>query len=457
MKFEKQKRGDEVLPEDVQMELEEMAAYLEELRRKIEEGSVSDQQTQQLEKVRGEFHDQVIESLLELSLIYGAKRNEGTKGVILEINIDELPEDIKEKFLDCYEADDQLGERVLAAKVIKVASSHGGLHEARMQTRAYDLVSQADESEHLAKIPMLRGYSEIEVKSEMVRAHLEHSGVKAGEKVEVLLMDFIPGEDLATHIFRRVLKTEEYYREMADRYDFDELQSHVANKLGYERPRAGDPGTNFEKKVYNANESKLFEFMRRNGIMIDREIIDRSLATLEKLRENGIYHNDIHPRNIMIETDEQGKIVDVYVIDFATAGDTEDAQGGNDFEQLRRYRSVSSGFAETKKDEVKSFLDSLHRLHSRAEGSGRYKGQLKDMREYLKSVIDDLEKLDPEKLKRMSIKIAGDQKWWELVGAEVLDLGGHDREKIRSLAEKLRDKASFPYVRVFWQKILNNM
>lgn len=457
MKFEKQKRGDEVLPEDVQMELEEMAAYLEELRRKIEEGSVSDQQTQQLEKVRGEFHDQVIESLLELSLIYGAKRNEGTKGVILEINIDELPEDIKEKFLDCYEADDQLGERVLAAKVIKVASSHGGLHEARMQTRAYDLVSQADESEHLAKIPMLRGYSEIEVKSEMVRAHLEHSGVKAGEKVEVLLMDFIPGEDLATHIFRRVLKTEEYYREMADRYDFDELQSHVANKLGYERPRAGDPGTNFEKKVYNANESKLFEFMRRNGIMIDREIIDRSLATLEKLRENGIYHNDIHPRNIMIETDEQGKIVDVYVIDFATAGDTEDAQGGNDFEQLRRYRSVSSGFAETKKDEVKSFLDSLHRLHSRAEGSGMYKGQLKDMREYLKSVIDDLEKLDPEKLKRMSIKIAGDQKWWELVGAEVLDLGGHDREKIRSLAEKLRDKASFPYVRVFWQKILNNM
>ena len=82
--------------------LEERSAQLAALHAQLE---IADQTKR--DETEKQFHHEVMEALLELSLLYGEKRDEGRDGVILEVNIEAWPQSIKEKFLEHFFADDE--------------------------------------------------------------------------------------------------------------------------------------------------------------------------------------------------------------------------------------------------------------------------------------------------------------------------------------------------------------
>lgn len=263
--------------------------------------------------------------LEKMVLEFAYKINEGENAIILRINTETVPEEI---ISTLRKAGINL-ESEHAIKLLKIYSAGTGRQEQMMQTRAQNIIGK--NKEKFALVPGTLLYKDIRLTPE-ARQQLRSLGLKiTGSRVEMIVMDFVNGEDVATILYKEALvrKFPELYSSVEDlrALSFDRLESETVSALGFKRP--GGKATNegereFEKRKINMeNVRLLLHFLRTKNFVLDKSIVKRLRASVNILHANGLAHRDLHERNVMIsgpyEAGSDTKDSTVVIIDFGTA------------------------------------------------------------------------------------------------------------------------------------------
>jgi hypothetical protein len=219
-----------------------------------------------------------------------------------------------------------------AIKVLKVYRAGAGEHEFKTLSHAYELLAQEKSA---AQTPRPSQFVVLEL-TEEERSHLNSFGAHLANQqpVEAFDMSFIEGKDFARIVYEEVigrctpeeligfLRPDEQPRDLIEEaasleYLFD-IVSHV---LKLENPLKVDATGVPQNDVRTLwkNSKKIFEFLTSRGFQVHPSIVSQLDTAVSILHKNGIYHNDLHERNLMIEgriDDASGK---VWILDFGAS------------------------------------------------------------------------------------------------------------------------------------------
>jgi len=266
---------------------------------------------------------------LEYALLRHAKKiNEGNNGVILRLNLNELPEDLKNDLA-------KMGiEGESVAKIIKVYNPGKGKKEFEHQTRAYEIASSKAGDPKYAQVPRPYLLRDLPIDEETQnKIANQSSGFRADKRIEVMVMDYIPGEDLSTQLFKEVIRRHPktvHLRDSVDDLNFAELNEEVVRALDFENPggKARDEGERIHEqlKVRAKNSSKIFDFLLKDGAEIYPQVAEQIGNTIDLMHCDGFTIRDGHHRNFMIAGDmfvrpgaETQPPPRAYIIDFENA------------------------------------------------------------------------------------------------------------------------------------------
>ncbi len=236
------------------------------------------------------------------------KKNEGNNGVIFKL---ELQDPNNENETVEY-----------AGKLLKVGSYEDLKAEYDNQIAAYEILEEeiangADPSKY-SKIPRPCFCFHLELDDEL-KKHLQEEGIKSsGDTQGLLLMDWIDGEDVATHLFKEALKRKESrFLETIKQGDFNQLHQAVGLEFEFAKPggkatRAGDKIFE-ERKVAADNESKIYRFLKKSGYIFPKNTLEQIRNTLDLFSSKGLEMWDSHARNVMLDPEGDRP----YLIDFA--------------------------------------------------------------------------------------------------------------------------------------------
>ena len=297
----------------------------------------------------GETRDKTQETLdrgvLWLLKTHRDVTNSGNKGIIFKFTREELPEVLKEELEKSGITFD-----AVATKVLKVFDPVAIRREYEMMIRASEIISGQEDKEDLAHIRSPLILRNVSIDSE-TREFLATKGCHLMNDVGVIIMDFIEGEDLATHIYKQaLLLSDNFTQEQLDQMSFDLIHFEVEKLIGFSRP--GRKGSTEGEKIYEEAivQSKNFEllvkFLKRKGFVLDKKILDILKKTIEILHDNRLFHNDLHERNAMIGRDASGKLR-ISIVDFGNASvgiiSNEDAsfRVTDDMDLIRRLETLT--------------------------------------------------------------------------------------------------------------------
>ncbi len=231
-----------------------------------------------------------------------------------------------------FKTEDKRRSAAQAVKVLKVYRAGAGEHEFKTLSHAYELLSK---EKGAAQTPRPSQFVVLEL-TEEERTHLNSFGAHLVQQqpVEAFDMSFIEGKDFARIVYEEVirrctpeellgfLRPEEQPADLVEEaatleYLFD-IVSHV---LKLENPlkvdATGVPQNDL--RTLWKNSKKIFEFLSSRGFQVHPSIVSQLDIAVAALHKNGIYHNDLHERNLMIEgriDDASGK---VWILDFGAA------------------------------------------------------------------------------------------------------------------------------------------
>ena len=134
------------------------------------------------------------------------------------------------------------------------------------------------------------------------------TGFVAGSRVEMIVMDYIEGDDIATHLFKEVIKrhpnTVHLVRDV-DVMTFPDLMQAVAEAMGRKVPggKARDEGAREyeERKVFNENAQQMYLFLKRRGFRLNPIILEQIKKTITAFHDHGIVFRDGHHRNFIVQ------------------------------------------------------------------------------------------------------------------------------------------------------------
>ncbi len=285
-------------------------------------------------------------SLEELCERYLSKFNEGNNGIILKLKMDDIPEKLRE---DLKANGIELGDEKVA-KILKIYSGGKGRKEFEMQKKAHDLVEAQGDKEKFAKVPKPYFYRDFPVgpaAKERLKGMTDK--MQGGDRVEMFMMDFVPGDDVATILYKEVAKRHEKTLDIAGHVDempFTELQDRVFSAVDARIP--GGKARNaaerdFEmRKVYGENAEKIDAFLEKNGFRIDMAVIEQIENTMNLFHKNGLAFRDGHHRNFMITGDHTADPEataaktrpQVFIIDYGAATELEGRQLSEVFREV---------------------------------------------------------------------------------------------------------------------------
>ncbi|KPJ85348.1 hypothetical protein AMJ57_03410 [Parcubacteria bacterium SG8_24] len=241
----------------------------------------------------------------EMILEHAEKVNEGNNGVIYQIGSEEMPVEFVER---ARELGIELGEGG-ALKILKVYYPGKGAREFEMQQRAYEIAAAKKDDPEYAQVPKPIHFQDIEADEETLAAIRRVSrDFRSTKRIEVLIMDFVPGKDLATAFYAEVVRHHPKTRHLAEQVDtmsVDDLHLEASLALGFERPggKARDEGARQyeETKVLSGNHEKLISFLEnRTDVQIDPTIVRQFKNTIDLFHRQGFTIRDGHRRNFMI-------------------------------------------------------------------------------------------------------------------------------------------------------------
>ncbi len=325
-----------------------------------------------------ETREDVAESVLERAIELSWKVNEGNNGIVCLLEMEKMEEGVKEALC-------QLNERIrekesLANKVLKIYRPGEGEKEFALQKECWESIESSPDKDKMMQIPEPLIFQDVAVKTKEAQNRLEKWGFKLptftlpkelaerlkekkeeipeglvreidftekGLKIinefieeekrsdskkvkfklpevraELFLMDSISGEDLATILYREVIKRHpgaSDWGNSSEGMSIDQLQDKIAQIFDFKRPGGkharGEDKIFEEEMVKRQNASEVRKYLiKETDFMIDSEQFDKIEKTITHLNKEGFYHRDLHERNIMF--DEQGE---VYMIDFGSA------------------------------------------------------------------------------------------------------------------------------------------
>lgn len=297
--------------------------------------------------------------------------NAGNHGLIYKFNIEALGplkqflaehQEEYQRFKDLVEATDP---KVI--KSLKVYNSGEGKREYEKQLQAYQLVDQADNPKGLTRVPKPLLFKDLKISSETQQS-LNRSGASLiGDRVEIIVMDFAPGEDLATIFYRWVIEHHPQGRKLSGQVNFSQLQNEVAHLLKFEKPggkhiREGD--REYEtRKVLDDNADRLYRFLKSTGLVIHPHIEKQIKNTFRIFHKNDLYHNDPHERNFVVNgnflrPEEAGQEIEppqVTIVDFGSSG-LKDSERVDDSYIIQRLTELSKTSEEVVEERQKYFI-----------------------------------------------------------------------------------------------------
>jgi len=407
---------------------------------------------------------EAFETAIEIALLHAVKRNEGHKGVICEIDIDVFPEEIiasfQEKNPSILKDKDSI-----ASKMLKIYSAGASKNEAERQIRAYDIVKDNEGSEKdLAKVPTLLACEELTVTHDGLKEKLRDEGidVSAG-RIEIMLMDYIKGEDLAMYIVKKIVNHHPELRDLkqvlsdGEYVAFEELHRRMVSALRFSRPGGKHREEHLrmfeEIKIAGQNVDLMISYMERNDIVIEPKILEKLKNTIDLFQKKEFYHGDLHERNIMLELDDQGEMTEVYVIDYGdnrALGDGNLLEQSNDYQIVARYRSVTMNSVERKKKDNEKHLIDLEKLRSRAIN----KVEWKSIQENLASIKDasDIQSLIDRYIPKITIDSS---LHWQLVELLLVDLAKDNRSLVEQYVVMIKNSQAPQFAKNNLSKLLN--
>lgn len=241
-----------------------------------------------------------------------------------------------------------------AVKVLKVFNPGKIEHEYNAQSSAYQVLAQAKETstKPLAQVPAPFDFRKIHITDE-TRDILNREGAKIiGNEVEVMMMDFVPGEDLQTIFYRWIVKHAPADKQYAvtvdpDLADFPKLYQAVSGILDF-GVIPEERGAQADAEIKSRRE-KVFNYLKKTGFTMKPGVVEQIKNTREVLQTNRIYHNDEHERNFMLHHDQ------VYIIDFARASNQE-LEDEVTFEIDKLLEQLTPGYEQKQKAEVDESL-----------------------------------------------------------------------------------------------------
>jgi len=413
---------------------------------------------------KSEMAEDMLDLQIESMLVGEAiKVNEGNNGVIFKVAIPletELAETLK------LEGE---GDSVdTAIKVMKIYQPGSGEKEFEMQGMVFDICAAAkEEGTRVAEIPRPIIIRDIEL-SEGSATTLKTGGVIfSGTQAEVILMDYIEGVDLATYLYREVVKRHPkaaHIQKSVEDLSFSDLQKEAALALGYAAP--GGKSHRAEEKLFeaevvaNQNAQMLVKYLEKNDFVLDPRVVEIIKNTLDVMHEKGVYHRDAHLRNFMIDPDSLDKEEDpiVYLIDFGTsivAGSTERV-GVSDVYLEGGKRFISDDYAEnfltplTKSSEAKNqekknrklatALRMKKRLEKRPEWQRLWSKYEKDGEISIATAFEEIKGWSSVSSPELQFTV------FTVVLAELDEKGSLDRAELKSFVEAELEKNPIPFV-----------
>ena len=289
--------------------------------------------------------EQAIDASIEGMLLGNSKDNEGSEALIYKVDAHGIPQEFRDalqKKGTTFDGGD------MAVKMLKLYSPPAGIREYRIHQRAYRLV-EAAMREHPGKyaaVPKPTLFRELTISDETARKLKGDGAQISNDRVEVLMMDYVHGQDVATVFYTWILEHHRGALKLDEGSSFADIRDAVAIALDFERPG----GKSFreaeriaeERAVNNDNQKRVYDFLVKHGFKMSTDLALQVRNTVELLHANGIYHRDLHERNLMVTDfglpDQQG-----YIIDFGRSGmDSSDGENPvDDFEVIRKLDSLN--------------------------------------------------------------------------------------------------------------------
>ena len=315
--------------------------------------------------------------------------NEGNNGYILKVRLAELPEEeravlelagIKTK----NEANNGADEK--AMKLLKIHSAGHGREEFHAQRKAWELLERLpkEQKPNFARVPEPQLYRDIKISDE-IKQLLSHRRISiTGKQVEVIVMDYIEGKDLATIFYQWVLDhlppEKQFIKQNTNPENFQQLHAAVATALDFKEPGGKSRYENEReaerRAVYNQNAEKLYSFLERTGFRLDERITAQIENAEKLLKANKVTHPDKHERNYMVSQTAEGP--QVYIVDFGKPGKESD-EGQIEFDIVSVLKRFSGGKQEESREEVEREKQQLEALKKQK----KWRDQLQKLKRHI--------------------------------------------------------------------------
>jgi hypothetical protein len=226
-----------------------------------------------------------------------------------------------------------------------------------MQKKAYDIVESQQDGRAYAKVPKPYFYRDFPVGDAAKDRLSRMTGKGFADRAEMFMMDYVPGDDVATILYKEVVKRHPKTVDLLNDIDnvpFPELQDRVFQALDLRMP-GGKGGNQAERdfemnKVFNENAEKIHAYLEKKGFHMNPAIIEQIENTVGAFHKNGLAFRDGHHRNFMVVGDvtvpadgsKPERPPQVFVIDYGSAAEIagrkiEDVFAEQDGDMVRRY------------------------------------------------------------------------------------------------------------------------
>jgi len=384
-----------------------------------------------LEQAEAEY----IEKMIEGALIHGFKFDEGQNAIIMEVNPDDLLPEVRDYFFQGQES--LMPNEAFVSKTLKIYRAGAGEQEAAMQDKAKEIIDSQENKDELAQVPELYIERDIIISDPELKTQLEQSGVDvSADKVSVMLMYKVQGVDVMHYLLREAIKrTPE--NELAGKNAVGTAQQQLINDpramSSAEVFQAASVAIGFESSdrvtLNEINRGRLLNYLKKYEFVLDPAVMIKIEKTLKVLNDNNFYHNDLTERNVMFELDEQGQIMDVYLIDFETASDQEDENFGGDMAILGNYKTLTQSNSQRTERLIHQELDKGHKL---AEIIKKAKPEFYDsLKEILNEIIGQSDSSREAELISLASREVGDEQF-DLLGAILMEIAETNLDGVKS-------------------------
>ncbi len=313
-----------------------------------------------------------LEVIFEEAIEFAWKVNEGNNGIVCLFEMDKAEEHIQKAFFELNERIADKGS--LINKILKIYHPGEGMKEFSLQKEFWQTVENHPEKDRMMKIPEPFIFKEIPIKSKSVQKKLDKWGFKLPTftlpeelknkikrekretlngpmrevdftekeleilnkfveeeknfkipetRLEMFLMDNVEfGEDLATIFYQEVIKNHPGaadWGNSAEGMGIDQMQDKISQIFDFKRP--GGKHVRAEDRIFEdemvkkQNASAVRQYLiRETDFTIDKDQFEKIERTINFLNGKGLFHRDLHERNIMF--DKEGE---VYLVDFGSA------------------------------------------------------------------------------------------------------------------------------------------